>query len=185
MSRLLKRVLLILVGLFIFGFAGLQLIKYNTKKHSPEEAFTHNAGNVNFEIYYNRPYKNDREIFGNLVPFGEVWRTGANEATTFTTDKDVMVDGTQLPAGTYTLWTIPNKDSWKVIFNNKLYDWGVSFKDGKATRDPQYDQLIVEVPVQPLLNVVEQFSIYFQNANGFTLMFLAWDQTAIAIPIKV
>ncbi|SEL81031.1 Protein of unknown function [Aquimarina amphilecti] len=183
MSKLLKRSLIIIIGIVIIGFAGMSILKSNTKTHSPEQTVTHTSKETNFTVFYNRPIKNGREIFGDLVPFDQVWRTGANEATTFTTDKPILVDGTELKAGSYTLWTIPGKDSWKVIFNDREYNWGVSFMDGTPSRDPEYDLLTIEVPVQHLLNIVEQFSIYFQEANNFTIMFLAWDQTAIAIPI--
>lgn len=184
MPKLLKRIIFILLGLLIIGFAGMYFIKQNTKKHSPEEIVTHTAKNATFTVFYNRPYKKDREIFGKLVPYNEVWRTGANEATTFTTDKDILVDGTTLKAGTYTLWTIPNPESWKVIFNSKEYGWGVGM-DGTSKRDPEFDVLTVEVPTMPLLNSIEQFSIYFENANEFTILYLAWDRTAIAVPIKI
>lgn len=183
MSKLLKRIILIFVSVVALGFAIMLILKHNTKKHSPEETITHTVNDATFTVFYNRPYKKRREIFGKLVPYGEVWRTGANEPTTFTTDKNILVDGSELRAGTYTLWTIPNQNSWKIIFNTEQYDWGVNF-DGTVTREPEYDVLTVEVPVQPLLNVVEQFSIYFENANDFSIMYLAWDRTAIAIPIK-
>ncbi len=183
MPKLLKRTVLILLGIVIIGFAGMYFMKQNTKKHSPEETITHTAKDATITVYYNKPYKKDREIFGHLVPYGEVWRTGANEATTFTTDKDLMIDGTTLKAGTYTLWTIPNPKSWKVIFNSKEYGWGVHM-DGTVQRDATFDALTVEVPVQPSLTIKEQFSIYFENANDFTLMYLAWDRTVIAVPIK-
>ncbi|GAA3514555.1 hypothetical protein GCM10022393_30640 [Aquimarina addita] len=156
-----------------------------TKQHSPEETVSHISGDATFTVFYNRPYKKKRVIFGDLVPFEKVWRTGANEATTFTTNRDILVDGTVLREGTYTLWTIPGKDSWKVIFNGYSYDWGVSMIDGTPSRNPEYDALTIEVPVLPLLNIVEQFSIYFEEANDFTIMYLAWDRTAIAIPLKV
>ncbi|WP_271765085.1 DUF2911 domain-containing protein [Aquimarina algiphila] len=184
MPKLLKRIVFILLGLVIIGFAGMYFMKQNTKKHSPEEIVTHTAKDATFTVFYNRPYKKDREIFGKLVPYNQVWRTGANEATTFTTDKDIFVDGTTLKAGTYTLWTIPNQKSWKVIFNSQEYGWGVNM-DGTSKRDPAFDALIVEVPTQPLLNIIEQFSIYFENANEFTILYLAWDRTAVAVPIKV
>ncbi len=184
MPKLLKRTVPILLGLIVIGFAGMYFMKQNTKKHSPEETISHTAKDATFTVFYNRPYKKDREIFGNLVPYNQVWRTGANEATTFTTDKDLLVDGTILKAGTYTLWTVPNKESWKVIFNSKEYNWGVNM-DGTAKYDPEFDVLTIEVPTQPLLNIVEQFSIYFENANDFTILYMAWDRTAIAVPIKV
>ncbi len=184
MPKLLKRIVFILLGLVIIGFSGMYFMKYNTKKHSPEEVITHKAKDATFTVFYNRPYKKDREIFGKLVPYNVVWRTGANEATSFTTNRDIFVDGTALKAGTYTLWTIPNPKSWKVIFNNKEYGWGVNM-DGTPKRDSAFDVLTVEVPTQPLLNSIEQFSIYFENANEFTILYLAWDRTAIAVPIKV
>ncbi len=184
MSKLTKRILIILLGLIIIGSAGMFLMKRNTKKHSPEETITHNAKEATITVFYNRPYKKDREIFGKLVTFGQVWRTGANEATTFSTNKDLLIDGTLLKSGTYTLWTIPNPESWKVIFNSKQYSWGVNM-DGMAKRDPTFDALVIEVPTMPLFNIKEQFSIYFENANEFTIMYLAWDRTAIAIPIRV
>ncbi|WP_299437809.1 DUF2911 domain-containing protein [uncultured Aquimarina sp.] len=185
MSKLLKRSLLIIIVIVVLGFIGRSILKSNTKKHSPEQTITHTSKDANFSVFYNRPFKKGREIFGGLVPFDKVWRTGANEATTFTTDRDILVDGTVLKAGTYSLWTIPGQNSWKVIFNSKKYSWGVSFTDGNPSHNPEHDVLTIEVPVQPLLNVVEQFSIYFQEANNFTIMYMAWDQTAIAVPIKL
>ncbi len=184
MSKILKIVIVSLLGIVIIGFTGMYFMKQNTKKHSPEEVINHTVKDATFTVFYNRPYKKEREIFGNLVPYGEVWRTGANEATTFTTSKDLLIDGTVLKTGTYTLWTIPNPKSWKVIFNSKQYSWGVHI-DGTIKRDPAFDALTIEVPVLPLLNVKEQFSIYFENANDFTILYLAWDRTAIAVPIKV
>lgn len=184
MSKLLKRTLFILVGIIVIGFLGMRILKSNTKKHSPEETITHVSKQTNFTVFYNRPFKKGRVIFGELIPFGEVWRTGANEPTTFTTDKNVLIDGSELKAGTYTIWTIPNKTSWKIIFNSKLYGWGVNF-DGSIARKPEYDTLTIEVPALPLLNEVEQFSIYFENASNFTIMYLAWDKTVVAVPIKV
>ncbi|WP_378177088.1 DUF2911 domain-containing protein [Aquimarina sp. SS2-1] len=183
MSKLLKRLLLLFIGIGIIGFTGVSILKSYTKKHSPEETVIHRSGETNFTVFYNRPFKKGRGIFGDLIPFDQVWRTGANEATTFSTDKDILVDGSILKAGTYTLWTIPGENSWKVIFNTKKYNWGVKFTDGSPSRNPEYDALTIEVPVQRLLNIVEQFSIYFQEANNFTIMYLAWDQTAIAVPI--
>ncbi len=182
MNTFIKWLLITLVGLAVIGFIGFSFLRNNTKKHSPEQTVTHTVNDLNFSIFYNRPYKKGRDIFGDLVPYNKVWRTGANEATTFTTDKDVSIDGSLLKAGTYTIWTIPNENSWKVIFNTEEYGWGVNM-DGTVKRDPAHDALTIEVPVHRLLNVVEQFSIYFEDANGFTILYLAWDTTSIAIPI--
>lgn len=184
MSILQKRSFFLLIGIISLSVITILILKINTKKHSPEDTITHISKDNTFTVFYNRPFKKGRVIFGELVPFNKVWRTGANEATTFTTDKNILVDGSELKAGTYTLWTIPGKESWKVIFNKDQYKWGVNLLNGEPARNPEEDLLTIEVPVQHLLNIVEQFSIYFQEANNFTIMFLAWDQTSIAIPIK-
>ncbi|WP_459211687.1 DUF2911 domain-containing protein [Aquimarina rhabdastrellae] len=182
MSKLLKRLLIAIVGIFILGYLGFSFLRMNTKKHSPEETITHTIENIDFSVFYNRPYKKGRIIFGDLIPYGKVWRTGANEATTFTTSKDITIDGSLLKAGTYSLWTIPNEKSWKVIFNSKVNDWGVNMS-GEAAREKQYDALTIEVPVTYLKDPVEQFTIYFEDANGFSILYLTWDTTAIAVPI--
>ena len=154
-----------------------------TKAHSPEDIVLYEEDSLELEVFYNRPYKKERVIFGELVPYGVVWRTGANEATTFTTNKDLMVDGSFLPAGKYTLWTIPGEESWKVIFNSKMYPWGID-SEMKAYREAEFDVLVLEVPVQNMNEVVEQFSIYFERANDLIIMNLAWDQTKVSFPIQ-
>ncbi|MHA6279817.1 DUF2911 domain-containing protein [Salinimicrobium sp. CAU 1759] len=159
------------------------IFKNNTKSFSPEDTVEFSSGDLELEIFYNRPYKKDREIFGGLVPYNEVWRTGANEATTFFTSKDILVDGSPLPAGTYTLWTIPGPESWKVIFNSEMYPWGIT-ADKLPSRIPEYDVLTIEVPVRKLENPVEQFTIYFEEKQGLINFNLVWDQTLIQVPVK-
>ncbi|UZH55442.1 DUF2911 domain-containing protein [Salinimicrobium tongyeongense] len=174
------------LGLFIvLGVVMLTYIIYknNTKSFSPEDTVEFSSGDLQLEVFYNRPYKKGREIFGGLVPYNEVWRTGANEATTFTTTKDVLIDGSPLRAGTYTLWTIPSRDSWKVIFNSEMYPWGIT-ADKVPSRIPEYDVLTIEVPVRRLKTTVEQFSIIFEEEREFINLNLAWDKTLIRIPIR-
>lgn len=183
MKKNLKRSL-IGAGIFFFLIlAAYYSLNIKTKSYSPEETTVFQRDDLKLEVFYNRPYKKNREIFGGLVPYGEVWRTGANEATTFTTNKDLLVDGSLLPAGKYTLWTIPGETSWKVIFNSQMYPWGITL-DKVASRLPQYDVLTLEVPVNRLHNSLEQFTIFFQEANEFILMILAWDQTAVHVPMQ-
>lgn len=168
-------ILLVLVFLFFQ--------RYSTKAHSPEDISLYQEQSLEMEVFYNRPYKKEREIFGALVPYGEVWRTGANEATTFTTNQDLLVDGSFLPAGKYTLWTIPGEETWKVIFNSKMYSWGID-KDKKASREPEFDVLVLEVPVLETEVPLEQFTIYFERANELVFLNLAWDDTRIRLPLK-
>lgn len=166
---------LVLIALFVH--------RYSTKAYSPEDLVVYEADSLELEVFYNRPSKKERVIFGELVPYGEVWRTGANEATTFTTNQDLLVDGSLLLAGKYTLWTIPGKESWKVIFNSKMYPWGID-SDKKAYRDPEFDSLVLEVPTRQMEDPLEQFSIYFENANDLVLMNLAWDETRVTLPLQ-
>ena len=158
------------------------IFKTDTKSYSPEATVVFKNEDLQLEVFYNRPYKNNRPIFGDLVPYNEVWRTGANEATTFTTNRDILVDGSPLAAGTYTLWTIPMEDSWKVIFNSQMYPWGIT-ADKRPSRVPEYDVLTVQVPVQKIEQPVEQFTIDFNEQHDFNLMNLVWDQTLISVPI--
>lgn len=182
MKKALKWVGIVLAVLIVGLFIAFKVLQANTKKHSPEDTVTYNRGDLELSVYYNRPSKKGREIFGGLVPYGEVWRTGANEATTFETNRDLGIDGKTLPAGKYTLWTIPGPDQWSVIFNSKMYGWGVSF-GGVASRDPIADVVQVEVPVQKLDKVVERFTMAFDEQDGLALT-LSWDQTKVAVPIQ-
>lgn len=173
---------IIIAVIVIFVTSGL-LWRYATKAHSPEDTSIFSEDSLTMEVVYNRPYKKGRAIFGELVPYGEVWRTGANEATTFSTNKDILVDGSPLQKGKYTLWTIPMQDSWKVIFNSKMYPWGINLEK-KAARDPNFDVLVIEVPVNQVQDTLEQFSIYFEKVNDLVLFNLAWDDTKVSLPIK-
>lgn len=179
----LKRTFLGLVIVSAVIMLSYIIYKNNTKAFSPEDTVEFSSGDLNLEVFYNRPYKKERLIFGGLVPYNEVWRTGANEATTFFTSKDILVDGSLLPKGTYTLWTIPMKDSWKIIFNSEMYPWGIT-ADGAPSRLPEYDVLTVEVPVRKLANSVEQFTIFFEEKQGLINFNFAWDQTLVRVPLK-
>ncbi|HER40359.1 MAG TPA: DUF2911 domain-containing protein [Salinimicrobium catena] len=183
MKKTLKRSFL---GLMILG--GVIMVSYfifktNTKSFSPEDTVTFQEDDLVLEVFYNRPYKKDRQIFGGLVPYGEVWRTGANEATTFFTNKDILVDGSLLPAGKYTLWTIPMENSWKVIFNSEMYPWGIT-ADERPSRVAEFDVLTVEVPSVRTEETIEQFTIDFTTAYDFIQMNFAWDRTLVRVPIK-
>jgi len=179
MKPWLKWTLGIVAGLILLLFVGFQFLKMQTKKHSPEQTITYTENGMDILVFYNRPYKKGREIFGDLVSYGETWRTGANEATTFDTNTDLFIEGQALPAGHYTLWTVPGRDNWQIVWNTKDYPWGVSFGE-KASRDPGFDALMVEVPAETLPQVVEQFTIRFEDNQ----MLLEWDRTRVAVDIE-
>jgi hypothetical protein len=131
------------------------------------------------KITYGRPSKNGRTIFGQLVPFGQVWRAGANEATEVTITRDIKIDGNDLKAGTYALFIIPEKDKWTIVFNADLGMWGAYNYNQKM------DVLRLDVPVTPVTDVVyEQFTIAIDQKNDKADVVMAWDQTKTTIPIQ-
>ncbi len=182
MKKFLKWTLIVLGSLAVLAFIGFQVMKSNTKKASPEGTVAYAKDGLKVDIFYNRPSKRGRVIFGELVPFGQVWRTGANEATTFETNKDLNIGGQVLPAGKYTLWTIPGATEWKVMFNKEMYGWGVDF-DQKAQRKPESDALQVSVVPQELPEAMEMFTISVEDQPVPTLV-LAWDRTRVAVPMQ-
>jgi len=130
-------------------------------------------------VTYSRPSKNGREIFGKLVPYDKVWRTGANENTEIKFYQDVELSGKKVKAGTYALFTIPGEKNWTIILNSDLDYWG-SFKYNEKN-----DVIRVTAPVSTLTDPLENFSIQF-DAKGDKqgVMKLAWDKTVVEIPFK-
>ncbi|MBK9759843.1 MAG: DUF2911 domain-containing protein [Flavobacteriales bacterium] len=182
MNKFLKWALIVLGSLAAIAFIGFQVMKSQTKKASPEGTVAYERNGLKVDIYYNRPSKKGREIFGGLVPYDVVWRTGANEATTFSTNKDLNIGGQNLPAGKYTLWTIPGKNEWKVIFNKEMYGWGVDF-DQKAQRKPEFDALQATIAPEILPEELEMFTISVDDAATPALV-LAWDRTRVVVPMQ-
>lgn len=185
MNTFLKRLLIILsiiaIGLFIYS-AFIENIF--APPLSPKDVAKMELNDLDLKVEYNRPSKRERDIFGALVPFNKVWRTGANEATTFETNKDLIIDGMPLKKGKYTVWTVPMQQRWKVMFNAKQYKWGVNEKM-EPMWDPNYDVLETEANVQALETTVEKFTIAFDNTTGNLKLTMAWDQTKIELPVEV
>lgn len=174
---------LVLIGaLMLLGFAGFKGMQHGAPKASPEATVNYDKDGLKIDITYCRPSKKGRVIFGGLVPYDEVWRTGANGATTFTTNTDLTIGEKTLPAGKYTLWTKPHSDNWDIFFNKKMYNWGVNM-DGKASRDPEEDALAVTVPVAAMPEEMEQFTISVEDAKVPMLVF-AWDRTRAGVPLQ-
>jgi hypothetical protein len=131
------------------------------------------------KVIYSQPHKKGREIFGKLIPYGEVWRTGANEATEITFTKDLLVNNSLIKAGTYSLFTIPEKDNWTIIFNSELGLWGSYNYNSKL------DILRFQAPVQLLTDVVyEPFTITIDQKNDKSNILLLWDNVKISFPVQ-
>jgi len=174
-------VLVVLVLLFIFVVQPFMIKQ--TKKHSPEREATYTEMGYNLKVSYNSPSKKGREIFGNLVPYDVVWRTGANEPTVFSTSTDIVMNQKTIPAGQYSLWTKPSAEQWTIYFNNKIPDWGVNFSG--AAREAEHDLASIQVQAQKLATTVENFTIAFeQDERGAPKLVLSWDLTKIEIPIR-
>ena len=181
MGKFLKWSLMIVAVLGLIGYFAFQRMKEQTKKASPEETAVLKMDDLQIEVTYSRPSKKGRDIFGGLVPYKQVWRTGANEATTFTSNKDITFGEEKIPAGKYTLWTIPEQQKWTVILNEKQYMWGVG-SGGDPSREPEADVASVEVPVTLLNDTIEQFTIRFDQQRP-AKMILEWDLVRVAVPI--
>ena len=170
----------------IFYFVGMPYLREQTKKHSPQKTVAFNQEGFDLAVHYSSPFKKGRVIFGELVPFNEIWRTGANEPTTFTTKTDIAVIDKKLPAGTYSVWTEPKPESWSVMFNSEVPDWGVTLSSGghETTRNPSTDVVRVEVPVMEMPSVMESFTIGFEEDMGQVYLSLAWDRTKVRVPLN-
>lgn len=178
--------LLLLIAILVLAFflGGKSYLTEQTKKNSPERVAVYNKNGMDLTVNYSSPYKKDRVIFGELVPYGIVWRTGANEPTTFTTGTKITIEGKSLPAGTYSLWTKPGERSWDIIFNSNVPAWGATLISGgkEATRDPDWDVLQVMAPVLELTDTVESFTIQFDEGESVYLSLL-WDKIKVSVPI--
>ena len=129
------------------------------------------------KVAYGQPSKRGRVIFGQLEPYGKVWRTGANEATEITFTKDATFGGQAVKAGTYTLFTIPNENEWTVILNPELKQWGAYGYDKIKDKDLPH----VKVPAKKLDAPVEKLTLKFDEKNSLVI---EWDQTHVEVPIQ-
>jgi len=127
---------------------------------------------------YSSPRMKGRKIYGDLVPFGEVWRTGANSATTFVTSSDVVVGGKTVPAGSYTIFTVPTADKWTLIINKKTGEWGIPYKY-------ESDELArVDMKTSKLGSPLENFTIGYEKSGGGCTMNIDWESTRASVDIK-
>lgn len=141
---------------------------------SPRDSVSGEVAGSHIKIWYGSPSVKGRKIFGGLEPYGKVYRAGANEATTFTTSKDITVEGKRLPAGTYAFFVIPTeKGPWTVIFNKTAKQWG-AFK-----YDESKDEL--RVMVMPKKISLQERLVYKINKHGFSM---DWDTVSIPVSIK-
>jgi len=152
---------------------------FTPPRPSPKGAVTQTVGMTDVTVTYSRPGVKGRKIWGDLVKYGEVWRTGANEATQIVFADDVTVSGTKLPAGRYSLHTLPGKDEWTVIFNKEADQWG------SYNYDEKKDALRVKAKPEAA-EMAELLTISFPavKENGATLA-IHWEKVRVSVPIEV
>lgn len=164
-----KNTLLVLFSFFAVSFANAQ-----EKPLSPAETVTGKINGATITINYGSPSVRSRKIWGELVPFDAVWRAGANEATTFETNRDLIIEGSKLPAGKYSFFVIPNEKESTIIFNKEAKQWGAYKYDEKK------DQLRVKVKPGTASSSVEKL-VYAINSNDVVL---SWDNWNIGFKVK-
>lgn len=164
---------LLLASSTLAATAQMDSMKPEAGKPLPSPAATANAtlGSANIKITYNAPSIRHRKIMGGLVPYGEVWRTGANPATTITTSADLKFGTLAVPAGTHTIYTLPGEKNWLLIVNNRTGQWGTEYSEGK-------DLGRVSMMSKPLSKPQEVMSISFENTSATsTELHVRWETT--------
>jgi len=144
---------------------------------SPLDSVKATVGAAHVGVTYSRPSRRGRTIFGGVVPYDKVWRTGANAATSFTTDVPLEMGGTTIPAGSYTLFTLPSQAGWKLIVNKQTGQWGTEY-------DAKQDLARLDLTARKLAQPVEQFTIGIEPNVGGGILKMMWDDTELSIPFK-
>lgn len=163
----------IAVVVLLIAFFALRYMRSRSPKALAQVA----QNGLKISVKYSQPHKRNRTIFGNVVPFGKVWRTGANEATLITIDRNVFVADQPLNKGTYSLFTIPSETDWILIFNSQTGQWGVRY-------DQTRDVLRATVMSRAYTPEADQFYISFEPRPDGTAMLMTWDQTQVVVPFR-
>jgi hypothetical protein len=143
----------------------------------PAKAECKLAGGKSITVDYGSPRVKGRKIFGELVPYGKVWRAGANEATTFVTDTDLTLGGTAVPAGSYTLFAIPEADKWTLIISKTTGEWGTNYSG------PSADLARIEMKASKLPSSVENFTIAFDPSGAGCTLRMVWETTQASVSV--
>jgi hypothetical protein len=162
------------------------------KRISPHETVSAVIDGNQITIVYGRPYTKDpktgdiRRIWGGLVPYGKIWRTGADEATLFITQQPIVLGGVTIPSGAYTLWTLPTEGKTTLIINKQIGQWGISPKDPKQTYDEALDIARVDMKKDTPEHPLDQFTISIvANPSGGGTLQLSWENSEFSAPFTV
>ena len=176
-----KRVALCTVlfsSLAVLASAGLAQQDKSKRPSPPAKAECKFADGKTITVDYSSPRVKGRKIYGGLVPYEQVWRTGANEATTFVADTDLSVGGKAVPAGSYTIFTIPSEDKWTLIISKKTGEWGTPYP-GEGDDLARVDMKVTKLP-----SPVENFTIALDQAGAGCTMHIDWETTRASVEIS-
>ena len=175
-TKIQTRFLFLLAACLMTSFVFAQGDKAN--RASPPATASGKVKGANITINYSSPSVKGRKIFPDMHPYGQVWRAGANEATLFETDKNIIVEGKTLPAGKYSMYAIPGEKEWTIIFNKQTGQWGVK-RGGVTSRDEAQDALTVQV--KPKKTDLTERLAYEVTDKGFVLR---WENVEVPVSIK-
>ncbi|MFY9673249.1 MAG: DUF2911 domain-containing protein [Terriglobales bacterium] len=169
----------VLFGMAMCAPAQMNMGHDKSKRPSPPASATCKfADGKMVKIDYSSPRAKGRKIFGGLVPYGEVWRTGANEATTFVADTSVSVGGKDVPAGSYTIFTVPKEDGWTLVIRKKTGEWGTDYPGDKE------DLARVSMTVGKTSGPVENFTIGFEQGGKMCSLHMEWENTRAKVEVS-
>ncbi len=165
----------LIIGAFALLISGPMIAQMDKgERKSPPASETATVGSATITIKYSQPSMKGREIYGGLVPYEKIWRTGANEATTFETDKEIGVNGKMLPAGKYALFTIPGEKEWTIIFNSQSEQWGA------YNYDESKDVLRVKAKTSETKST-EKLTFSIEESG---MIYIDWAETRVTLMIK-
>jgi hypothetical protein len=162
--------------LFVFALCLISSAQDKSKRPSPpEQAQCKFSDGKTITVDYSSPRAKGRKIFGELVPFGQVWRTGANEATTFVANTSISTEGRDIPAGNYTIFTVPDQNKWTLIVNKKTGEWGIPYK--------YESEELARIPmsVSKTSAPVENFTIRFDQGGNACTLNISWEDTQASV----
>jgi hypothetical protein len=171
-----KKIAILFSVLLILAAVSSAQMSGGKRPSPPAKAECKFSDGKSIHVAYSSPQAKGRKIYGGLVPYGEPWRTGANEATTFVNDVDVTVGGKTIPAGSYTMFTVPGQDKWTLIISKKTGEWGIPYPEGN-------DLLRADMTVSKTSAPVENFTISFHEMGNGCHMYLDWENTRATVEL--
>ena len=170
----------LLAPVFVLFFVAAHAQEAIQPRPSPTAIVTMKYEDTYVKITYSQPHKRGRQVFGGLVPYGQIWRLGANEATELTTTGNLLINKKLLPSGTYSMFAIPQEDKWTLIISAQVGLWGAYNYNDK------FDVMRFEVPVTKITGntVWEPFTMEFEQNNEEADLVILWEQTRVEVPIS-